>query len=68
MLSTVRLNRVLEHAWADLTVTVEAGCTIAELQRTLEKHGQRLAVDPLWPERLVGLYEELLPPMPRTRD
>ncbi len=35
MLSTARLNRMIEHAWADLTVTVEAGCTIAELQRTL---------------------------------
>jgi len=51
MLSTARLNRVIEHAWADLTVTVEAGCTIAELQRTLARHGQRLAVDPLWPEK-----------------
>jgi glycolate oxidase FAD binding subunit len=51
MLSTRRLNRVIEHAWADLTVTVQAGCTIANLQRTLAQHGQRLAVDPLWPER-----------------
>ena len=51
ILSMRRQNRVIEHAWADLTVTVEAGCTIAELQRTLAEHGQRLAVDPLWPER-----------------
>ena len=51
VLSMRRQNRVIEHAWADLTVTVEAGCTIAELQRTLAQHGQRLAVDPLWPER-----------------
>src|SRR5579859_6724554 len=51
ILSLCRLNRVIEHAWADLTVTVEAGCTIAELQRTLAQHGQRLAVDPLWPEK-----------------
>ena len=51
LLSMRRQNRVLEHAWADLTVTVEAGCTIAELQRTLAQHGQRLAIDPLWPER-----------------
>jgi glycolate oxidase FAD binding subunit len=51
LLSVRRMNRVIEHAWADLTVTVEAGCTIAELQRTLAEHGQRLAVDPLWPER-----------------
>lgn len=49
--SLARMNRVLEHAWADLTVTVEAGCTIAELQRTLAERGQRLAVDPLWPEK-----------------
>ena len=51
VLSMRRQNQVIEHAWADLTVTVEAGCTIAELQRTLAQHGQRLAVDPLWPER-----------------
>lgn len=51
VLSTARLNRVIEHAWADLTVTVEAGCTIAELQSTLAQHGQRLAIDVLWPER-----------------
>ena len=50
ILSTARLNRVIEHAWADLTVTVEAGCTIAELQSTLAKHGQRLAIDVLWPD------------------
>ena len=51
VLSTARLNRVVEHAWADLTVTVEAGCTIQNLQKTLAEHGQRLALDPLWPER-----------------
>lgn len=51
VVSTARLNRVVEHAWADLTVTVEAGCTIQNLQETLAQHGQRLALDPLWPER-----------------
>lgn len=51
VLSTARLNKVIEHAWGDLTVTVEAGCTVGELQRTLALHGQRLAVDVLWPER-----------------
>jgi glycolate oxidase FAD binding subunit len=50
VLSTARLNRVIEHAWADLTVSVEAGCTIGTLQDTLAQHGQRIAVDPLWPE------------------
>ena len=51
ILSTTRLNRVIEHAWADLTVSVESGCTIQNLQSTLAQHGQRIAVDPLWPER-----------------
>ena len=51
ILSTARLNRILEHAWADLTVTVEAGCTFETLQQTLAQHGQRLALDPLWPEK-----------------
>src|SRR6266403_5260742 len=50
ILSTERLSRVLEHAWADLTVSVEAGCTIANLQEILAKHGQRLALDALWPK------------------
>jgi glycolate oxidase FAD binding subunit len=51
ILSTTRLNKIIEHAWADLTVSVEAGCTIQKLQQTLAQHGQRLALDPLWPEK-----------------
>jgi len=51
VLSTIRLDRVLEHAWADMTATVEAGCTVARLQHALAEQGQRLACDPLWPER-----------------
>jgi len=51
LLSTARLSRIVEHAWGDLTVTVEAGCTIETLQQTLAEHGQRLAIDPLWPEK-----------------
>jgi glycolate oxidase FAD binding subunit len=51
ILSMARLNRVIEHAWADLTVSVEAGCTFQQLQNTLSQHGQRIAIDPLWPER-----------------
>ena len=51
VLSTARLNRVLEHAWADMTVIVEAGCTVSGLQKTLAQHRQRLALDPLWPEQ-----------------
>jgi glycolate oxidase FAD binding subunit len=51
ILSTAQLNRVLEHAWADLTVTVQSGCTVQALQNTLVQQGQRLACDCLWPER-----------------
>ncbi len=51
VLSTARLNRLLEHAWGDMTATVEAGCTVATLQKSLAEHGQWLAIDPLWPER-----------------
>ena len=51
ILSTRRLNRVLEHAWADMTATVEAGCSVAYFQQVLAEHGQCLAIDPLWPER-----------------
>jgi glycolate oxidase FAD binding subunit len=51
ILATARLHSVIEHAWADLTVSVEAGCTFAKLQETLAKHRQRLALDALWAER-----------------
>jgi len=51
ILSTRRLNRVIEHAWGDMTATVEAGCTFQRLQQTLAEHGQRLALDPLWSEQ-----------------
>jgi glycolate oxidase FAD binding subunit len=49
--SMVRLNEITEHAWADLIVSVGAGCTIETLQKTLARHGQRLALDPLWPAK-----------------
>src|SRR5580692_1470507 len=51
ILSTARLDKIIEHAWADLTVSVEAGCTIQKLQSALAQHGQRLALDPLWPQQ-----------------
>jgi glycolate oxidase FAD binding subunit len=51
VLSLERLSRIVEHAWADLTVTVQAGCRVSALQAALAQHGQRLAADVLWPER-----------------
>lgn len=51
ILSTARLNRVIEHAAADMTATVQAGCTVESFQRALATQNQRLALDPLWPAR-----------------
>ena len=51
VLSTERLDAVVEHSHDDLAAIVEAGCTIAKLQATLAERGQRLAADPLWAER-----------------
>ncbi|MGK7923026.1 MAG: FAD-binding oxidoreductase [Trichodesmium sp.] len=45
-----RLNRLVEHAVGDLTVTVEAGMKYGELQATLAKADQFLAIDPAYPE------------------
>jgi glycolate oxidase FAD binding subunit len=50
-LNLTRLNRVIEHPWQDLTCTVQAGCTWRQLQQTVAKQGQFVALDPLWPER-----------------
>lgn len=46
VLSTARLNRVLDHEPGDMTASVEAGCTLADLQRHLAREGQRLPLDP----------------------
>ncbi len=40
-----------EHAWQDMTCTVQAGCSWAAMQDQLQQHGQMVALDPLWPER-----------------
>ncbi len=44
-LLTSRLNRVAEYEPADLTVTVEAGMTLGELQAQLGQNGQWLPVE-----------------------
>ena len=46
------LNRLLEHKVEDMTSTVEAGMSLAELQRELDKRGQWLPVDAPNGERL----------------
>jgi glycolate oxidase FAD binding subunit len=51
ILSTAHLDRIVEHVWSDMTVIVQSGVTIGKLQAALAQHGQRLATDPLWPDR-----------------
>lgn len=48
--STGRLNRLIEHAVGDLTVTAEAGMKFADLQQILAASGQFLAIDPAYPQ------------------
>src|SRR5919202_2607600 len=51
VISTERLNRVIEHAVGDLTVTVEAGVKLAHLQELLLKENQFLPLDPAYPQQ-----------------
>ena len=51
LLSTAGLDAPLEHRHGDLTATIEAGTTLANVNATLAAHGQWLPLDPLWPER-----------------
>ncbi len=50
-LKLTRMNALREHPWQDMTCTVEAGCTWAAMQAELARHGQMVALDPLWPEK-----------------
>jgi glycolate oxidase FAD binding subunit len=50
LLSLERLDRVREHHAADMTITVEAGCTLAALERTLAAAEQWLPLDPPAPD------------------
>jgi glycolate oxidase FAD binding subunit len=49
IISTERINRLIEHAVGDLTVTVEAGMKFSKLQAILAEHRQFLALDPTAP-------------------
>ena len=46
VISTARLDRVLEHEAGDLTAVVEAGVRVRDLNERLAVHGQMLALDP----------------------
>ncbi len=45
IVSTKRLNRITRYEPGDLTVSVEAGISIADLNRELARHGQWLPLD-----------------------
>lgn len=49
VVSATRLNRIVEHAVGDLTVTAEAGVKFADLQAMLLKTGQFLPLEPAYP-------------------
>ena len=46
LLDVSGLNRIVAHEFADLTITVEAGATLAEVQDALALHNQFLPLDP----------------------
>lgn len=44
--STRKMTRVIDYAPADMTITVEAGVTLAEIERLTKPDNLRLAMDP----------------------
>ncbi|PYR12943.1 MAG: FAD-binding oxidoreductase, partial [Acidobacteria bacterium] len=45
-ISTRRLDAVVAHRYGDLTATVQAGATLAAVNRELARHGQWIPLDP----------------------
>jgi len=50
LVSTQKCDRIIDHAVGDLTVTVEAGTKLADLQATLQATNQFLPIDPVYPQ------------------
>ena len=50
VISLQKCDRLIEHAIGDLTVTVEAGMKLADLQQELRSHNQFLPLDPSYPD------------------
>lgn len=54
-ISTRGLARVIDYPHEDMTITVEAGMTMAEIDRILSVHNQRLCIDaPMWDRATIG--------------
>ena len=51
VVSTQKCDRIIEHAVGDLTVTVEAGIKLADLQARLQQTNQFLPIDPAFGEQ-----------------
>jgi len=54
VLSTARLDQLVAHRYGDLTATIEAGATLAEVNRQLARHGQWLPLDSAFPAATIG--------------
>jgi glycolate oxidase FAD binding subunit len=54
IVSTQKCDRLIEHAVGDLTVTVEAGMKLADLQSKLRSHHQFLPLDSHYPDATLG--------------
>jgi len=50
-LTTGALNAVVDHRYGDLTATVQAGASLAAVNRELGRHGQWIPLDPPWADR-----------------
>lgn len=50
LLSLANYKGIVEHTVGDLTLTVKSGTTFKELQEYLNKHNQKISLDPAWPE------------------
>ena len=50
VISTAKLNRIIDHAEEDLTITGEAGVKLADLQHIIREKGQFLPIDPSYPD------------------
>jgi glycolate oxidase FAD binding subunit len=51
IISSQKCDRVIEYAVGDLTVTVEAGVKLVDLQQQLQAEGQFLPIDPAYPQQ-----------------
>ena len=50
VVSTQKCDRIIDHAVGDLTVTLEAGVRLADLQASLQATNQFLPIDPIYPQ------------------